>query len=86
MDNIANLVRKRLQALNADNETGHFQWKNDIGIVSNLKNVKKKYRWKCIIKEELLPCRGNNLQKQKRVVGGGGYKQNNVDIWEIITT
>lgn len=61
-----------LQALNADNETGQFQWKNDIGIMSNLKNVKKKYRWKCIVKKELLPCRDNNLSKQERVGGVGG--------------
>ncbi len=40
-DNIAKCVRKKLQALNADNETGQFQWKNDIGIMSNLKNVKR---------------------------------------------
>jgi len=53
-DNIAKLDRNKLQALNADNETGRFQWKNDIGIMSNLKNVKEKYRWKCIVKKELL--------------------------------
>lgn len=71
-DNIAKRVRKKLQALNADNETGQFQWKNDIGIMSNLKNVKKKFRWKCIGKEELLPCRGNNPPQQKRTDGVRG--------------
>ncbi len=71
-DNIAKRVRKKLQALNADYETGQFQWKNGIGIMLNLKNVKKKYRWKCIVKEELLPCRGNNPPQQKRTDGVRG--------------
>lgn len=58
-----------------------FQWKNEIGIMSNLKNVKKKYRWKCIVRRDLLPCKDNNLSKRELWVREGRYRQNNGEIW-----